>query len=280
MKLLFCLLVLCSIGVKAQTDLKFDKLLIDCEDKWVAVKAEDSIHYYFGFIYLDNSAGLTFNLEGTFRIDSLSRYIARKNKNMKLRLAPNKVVVAEIPASRLAELKVLAKPDWLSRFRTDDQNADRLFRWGSTYNRWGDAKKALKFLKQARSKDRNYPGLDREFFWAYNGQKQEVLANLYLGEALADVSEGRQTNCELYKSLVFKQTNSNQLKQAEEMYYYAIKECIDETAKADMAFNIAFQYYKLMNKEKLKQWENEVTRWIVPNESYSEKVKKMSTALN
>ena len=279
MKLLFCLLVLCSIGVKAQTDLKFEKRLVDCEDKWIAVKI-DSVNYYYGFVYLDNSAGMTFSLEGIFVIDESQKFISRKNKRKIVRLLPNKVMTAIIAPQRYQELGVPDQPEWLKKFRTDDENADRLFRLGSTYNMWGDHVKALKFLKQARSKDRKYPGLDREFFWAYNGKKQEVLANLYLGEALADVSEERQTNCELYKSLIFKQTNANELKQAEEMYYYAIKECTDETAKADMAYNIAFQYYKLMNKTKLKQWQDEVIRWIVPNGTYIEKVERMSASLN
>ena len=279
MKLLFFLLVLCSIGVKAQTYLKFEKRLVDCEDQWIAVKV-DSVNYYYGFVYLDNSAGMTFSLEGIFVIDESKKFISRKNRRKIVRLLPNKVIVAVIAPQRYQELGIPDKPEWLKKFRTDDENADRLFRLGSTYNMWGDHVKALKFLKQARSKDRKYPGLDREFFWAYNGKKQEVLANLYLGEALANVSEERQTSCELYKSLIFKQTNANELKQAEEMYYYAIKECTDETAKADMAYNIAFQYYKLMNKTKLKQWQDEVVRWIVPNGSYVEKVEKMSASLN
>ena len=271
--------MLCSFGAKAQTDLKFDKFLVDCEDKWIAIQI-DSLQYYYGYVYMDNSAGLTFSLDGAFSINSASNYVKMKVNKLKVRIAPNKVMAAEIPKDRYKELAIIPVPDWLKLYRTDDQNIDRLFRWGHTYNKWGNAEKALKFLKMVKSKDKKYPGLDREFYYAYNGKKRELLASFYLGEALADVSEARQTNCELYKSLVFKQTNANELKQAEEMYYYAIKECTDETAKADMAYNIAFKYYKLLNKEKLQQWKNEVFRWIVPNDSYAERVEKMMSSLN
>jgi len=281
MKLLFAFLVLYSLGVKAQSDLKFDQRLLDCEDKWIAVPAGDSINYYYGFVYLDNSAGLTFNLEGTFSIDISSRYLAKKERTKMIRLgSPSKVLAAIIPNNRFSEIGVSEKPDWLALYRTDDSNVDRLFRLGSMYNAWGDTKKALTYLNKVKKIDRKYPGLNKEYYYAYNGEKRQTLTEFYLYEAIADLSAARQTNCELYKSLVFKQTNSNQLKQAEEMYYYALKECVDETAKADMAYNIAFQYYKLMNKDKLKHWENEVKRWIVPNESYVEKVQKMIATLN
>ncbi|WP_231426648.1 MULTISPECIES: hypothetical protein [Pedobacter] len=279
MKLLLSILLFFSLNVKAQIDLKFDKLFLDCEDKWVAVPI-DSTQYYYGYVYLDNSAGLTFYLDGAFSINSASNYVKMKVKKIKVRIAPNKLLAAEIPADRFKELGITPTPEWLKLYKTDDQNVDRLFRLGQTYNKWGDAAKALKYLKQTKSKDKKYPGLDREFYYAYNGKKRELIASFYLGEALADVSEARQTNCELYKSLVFKQTNANELKQAEDMYYYAIKECTDETAKADMAYNIAFKYYKLMNKDKLKHWQNEVFRWIVPNDSYAERVEKMTASLN
>jgi len=279
MKLFIALLLLLNFSAKAQTDLKFDKPLLDCENKWIAI-ALDSNQYYYGFVYLDNSAGLTFYLDGAFLINSASNYVKMKVKKLKVRIVPNKVMAAEIPQDRYQELGISPTPDWLKLYKTDDQNVDRLFRLGHTYNKWGDPVKALKYLKQVRSKDKKYPGLDREFYFAYNGRKKELLANFYLGEALADLSEARQTNCELYKSLVFKQTNANELKQAEEMYYYAIKECTDETAKADMAYNIAFKYYKILNKDKLNHWRNEVLRWIVPNDSYAEKINKMSESLN
>jgi len=279
MKLVFALLLLCAMGARAQSDLNFDQKLLNCENKWVAITTIDSARYYFGFVYLDNSAGLTIHLEGTFT-SRASTYIPEKSKPSKLRLGASTVLVAIIPNAKLADLNVPEKPEWLSYFYVGENDVDRLFRLGCTYNLWGDVAQALSYLNRVKKIDKNYPGLNREYYYAYNGKKRKALAAFYLGEALYDVDEGRQTNCDRYKALVFKQTNANEIKQAEDLYFYAIKECVDESAKADMAFNIAFQYYKLMNKTQLQKWEREVLRWIVPDEPYTEKFSKMKKMLN
>lgn len=69
MKYFQFLLALISIGINAQNALKFDKSNIQCEDKWVAYQMNKDSIYNFGFIYVDNQAGLTLNYEGDFKID-------------------------------------------------------------------------------------------------------------------------------------------------------------------------------------------------------------------
>lgn len=279
MKLFLAFLLLCAFGARAQSDLKFDQKLLTCESKWVAIPSRDSTFFYYGFVYLDNSAGLTINLQGTFSTQE-GKFVASKMNDRKLRLGVSTVAVAIIPSNYFDKLEVKEKPEWLARFYKGENDVDRLFSLASTYNLWGNAAQALIYLNRVKKIYKDYPGLNREYYYAYNGKKRKALAEFYLGEALFDVDDSRQTNCDRYKMQVFNLTSANQLKQAEEMYFYAIKECMDETAKADMAFNIAFQYYKLMNKEKLKSWEHEVTRWIVPDNSYTEKFNKMMKLLN
>jgi hypothetical protein len=68
-KKLFYLLLLISLNLFSQNQLKFDKRNVQCEDKWVAFQMNKDSTYTFGFIYIDSQAGLTFNSEGQFKIE-------------------------------------------------------------------------------------------------------------------------------------------------------------------------------------------------------------------
>ncbi|MGB8194573.1 MAG: hypothetical protein WCF67_21760, partial [Chitinophagaceae bacterium] len=58
----FLMLITCwSLTAAAQTPLEFNKRFVECEDKWVAFQAEEDGTHAFGFIYIDEHAGLTLN---------------------------------------------------------------------------------------------------------------------------------------------------------------------------------------------------------------------------
>jgi len=61
MKKTLILLILISFKINAQTELLFNKKFIDSEDKWVAFQKDSDNKYGFGFIYIDEEAGLTLN---------------------------------------------------------------------------------------------------------------------------------------------------------------------------------------------------------------------------
>jgi len=46
-----------------QSNLVFDKKIVQSEDKWVAFPADSTGPYNFGFIYIDADAGLTFRFD-------------------------------------------------------------------------------------------------------------------------------------------------------------------------------------------------------------------------
>ena len=63
------LFTLLSFEIGAQTNLNFDKRFVECEDHWVTFNMNKDSSYTYGFIYIDEEAGLTFNREGNFKFD-------------------------------------------------------------------------------------------------------------------------------------------------------------------------------------------------------------------
>lgn len=96
--------------------LKIDKTNVECEDKWVAFQKGKDSKYVFGLLYIDLSAGLTFNLEGNFKINKKGNFIRTDNAEdsettmMKVRLEPNRVAKAEIPDEKFKDLKIEKTP--------------------------------------------------------------------------------------------------------------------------------------------------------------------------
>src|SRR3712207_5058884 len=113
MRFLLLIPILFSINLDAQTRLEFNKRFVESEDKWVAFKPDKDSFYAFGFIYIDEHAGLTLNYEGTFRILATGEFFPKKldSTNMKVRLQPNNVLVAFIPENRFKELRITAVPE-------------------------------------------------------------------------------------------------------------------------------------------------------------------------
>ncbi|WP_316845335.1 hypothetical protein [Pedobacter psychrodurus] len=277
MKYILTLLLLWSIGSKAQTELKFDHALIDCEDKWVAFPMNKDSTYNFGFIYLDKMAGLTLNVEGTFKIDAKGNYEAKKiiNSSVKHRIPPTKVLAALIPLTKFSELQIKEIPDWLHFYKTSDTDVNRIFRLGFVYNQWDLAEKALINLEKVKAINPKYNGLSFEFAFAYNVLKQYDKAAKVLKEAIVE----NPKDCLLYKELVYAQLNVK-LTDAEETYRDADKNCSDNAYKSEMAHNIAYHYYLLKNKQKFNYWGEEVTKYSKPEDQFSQKLKLMRAEMD
>ena len=119
----------------AQNGLVFNKRFVECENKWVVFEKGKDSSYTFGFIYIDHIAGLTFNYESSFIINS-DGSLVRKSvidssmASYKIRLQPNNVKVAIIPNSIFAELKIKDTPEWLHFYNSYEDTAKRFQRWG------------------------------------------------------------------------------------------------------------------------------------------------------
>ena len=113
--------------------LQFDKRNIDCEDKWVAYPKDSNGVYSFGFVYIDEEAGLTYNFGGNFTVSddgsfNLATSKALEKVSLKARLEPGKGSrMAIIPEEKFASLKIEKIPDWLKFYKTNEDSIAHLF---------------------------------------------------------------------------------------------------------------------------------------------------------
>lgn len=265
MKYIFICLLLTSAGLSAQ-ELKFDKRFVECENKWVAFQEDKDSTHIFGFIYIDAQAGLTLNYEGSFRIDATGKYIPRRldSTSMKVRLQPNRVKVAIIPASRYNELGITDPPDWLHFYQEDTGSIERLYRWGFLYNEWGMSEKALTYLERAWNIDPKFKGLDLELAFAYNALEKYDKAVTVLETALKNST----SYCYLYKELSYSQMHLGQLDKAGVTAKKGIGLCNDKLIQSEMAYNMAYQYSRKKDKKNFTAWADETKKWATLGDQF------------
>lgn len=267
MKYLFILLLLCADGAKAQNGLKFDKLLIDCENKWIAISLDDGIKYAFGYVYLDNSAGLSFKLKGSFIIEN-NVYLPKEAPELRSRIEPSEVKVSVIPSKIFAELKIENSPSEL-KYIGKNNSRDRYLILAQTNRKWKRFKLAEKYDDLASGTYTHFRFDGGEFVTETVSSPQKTRK--------IKAFNGNYTDS--YKQEIFWLAQANKMRAAELTYIDAIRYCDDEVAKADMAYNIAYQYYVMSDIKKFNIWSEEVKRWIVKDNNYVAKIEKMQVML-
>lgn len=250
---LIWLILLIAIKANAQNTLKFDTRLIDCEDKWVTLPINKDSTYTYGFVYLDNMAGLTFHLEGTYKFSNEGKIILKKQpitQLFKQRLSSSNIRVAVVPASMYNELEVQQLPDWLKVYKRDDGDISRMYMLGVTYNAWNEAEKGLAYLLKVEQINPKYKALNYELAFAYNALKQYDKAIFILQEALKTTPK----NCELYKELIYAQMNLKQVDNAMESGKLALDVCTDKNFRAKLLRDLVYNYYSKKDKAQFKIW--------------------------
>lgn len=271
------LILLAGFHLQAQTNLTFNKRFVECEDKWVSFHMDkDSTHVY-GFIYIDEEAGLTLNLEGKFKINQDNSYQIEKNtkNNVKIRLVPNDVRVAIIPETMFEDLQIDSIPEWLSYYKTNENTVGRLYKWGFMYNGWNECEKALGFLLKAKSIDANYEGLAVEIAYSYNCLKDYDNAIIVLEEAINE----NPTSAYVNKELIYTLVKSEQIEDAIEAYNTSVKLNVENTYNAENCFNILGYYYEKKDRKNFDFWKKELKKWPNSNEQITNYVKLMDKEL-
>jgi tetratricopeptide (TPR) repeat protein len=244
-RILFTLSVVLTINLQAQLNLNFNKRYVECEDKWIVFNLNKDSTYKYGFIYIDASAGLTFNYEGSFKQNSEGKIIDIKKEetNLKYRLEPNNVEVAIIPENLYKDLLIDTIPEWLQGYKTDINTAKRQYKWGYMYNGWNECAKALPFLLRAKEIDPHYEGLAVEIAFSYNCLKEYSKAAEILESAIKINAEDAYINKELIYSLVL--------------------------LNAENCVNIMQYFYMQKDKEKFMLWYDELKKWPTENKEIS-----------
>lgn len=279
MNKIFTLIVLfVSAHLSAQNSLQFDKKFVQSEDKWVAFPKDSTDAYPYGFIYIDSQAGLTFDYEGTFKIDGTGKFIPKRREivgQVKYRLQPNNNLIAFIPDSKFAELSIEKIPDWLKGYKTGEGSVERLYQWGFMYNGWNECEKALEYLEKAQKINPEYKGLRTELAFSYNCLKQYQKAVDILKIALKNDPLDAYTN----KELIYAETKNGNLEDAENVCRKVFKECADKTYNAENAYNVLQAYYIKKDIKNFNRWFAETNSHLMSNQQIKPLAQQMKTEL-
>ena len=266
----------------AQNSLEFNKLQVECINKWVAYPINKDKTYSYGYIYFDNTAGLTLNFEGYFKKDDNKNfYIVKdtvKNKPafLKVRLQPNKTLVAELPDSIISNLGLEKVPEWLKIYREGENTTTALYNKGYCYNAWGFYDKAIENLLKAYQSDKNYKGLRTELAFSYNALKKYDEAVKILLEELKVAPDNQYT----YKELAFAYNNLKKFDEVLKVYKKMVKINKNHDYILETAHNIAYEYFLLKDKDNFNFWKSEANKWGSPNDRYISNINLMDKELN
>lgn len=279
MNKIFTLLILFFVfHISAQSTIQFDKKNIESEDKWVAFSADSTGAYPYGFIYIDSEAGLTFDYEGTFKIDQTGKFIPKRREidgHMKYRLQPNNNLIAFIPESKFQELKIDKVPGWLKFYKTDENSIKRLYNWGYMYNGWNECEKALEYLEKAQKIDPEYKGLRVELAYSYNCLKLYQKAVDILKSALKKEPLDAYTN----KELIYAEVKNGNLHEAENVCRKVFKECRDKTYNSENAYNVLQAYYINRDIKGFNNWFAEASSYLMSDQKIKSLAEQMKVEL-
>lgn len=265
-------------NLNAQSTLDFNKRFVESEDKWVAFQKNEEDSYAYGFIYIDEDAGLTLNYEGTFTITQNGEFIPTKfnNSSMKVRLEPNDVLVAVIPKEKFKELKIEAVPDWLKYYKENENSIERLYKWGFMYNGWNECAKALTFLEKAQKINPKHPQLAVELAFSYNCLKQYNKAESILEKEIKSNSKDAYVS----KEYIYTLTKSNNIDKAIKQYKTAAKTIEDKQYDAENCYNILQHFYFKKDKENFNIWYKELSKLEITNEMIKQYAHAMNEDIN
>ncbi len=261
-RLIPLLFALVSIHAYAQSPLQFNKLVVQCEDKWIAIPRDSSGSYTLEFIYIDEQAGLTADVAGSFKIINdhfvFSKLLDSTVGSFKVRVPPTAdVPVAIVPASALKEMGIDETPKWLFAYKQTSDSVARMVRWGYLYNDWGQSALALPYLEKAYRLDPNKKGLLFELTFAYNALEQYEKSIPLLEKA----SSAEPRNCGVLKELAYAYTQKEDLAQAAVVYKKLVDNCPDNTGFInETAYNLAYHYYSQADQKNFMLWYNEAKR--------------------
>jgi tetratricopeptide (TPR) repeat protein len=277
MRWIFTVCIFCCVLFNAHaqnnsgidTALKFNQRYTKCERKWVVIsKADTAKDYLFGFIYIDEVAGFTFDMKGSFRVDNNDRYIVdttlSKNSSVKYRISPNWRNVALLPRQRLSELHIPAQPSWVKLYYADNRDTSVLYnyRMGFLYNDANECQTALTYLKKAYQLKPHFHGLEFEMAFAYNALNQTDSAINILELAV----KYDNANVLFYRELGYAYLHKEIYDKSISYYKQGIEICTNKQmdTKCEMAINMAKAYQSSGDHADFTIWGNKAKSWATP----------------
>jgi len=251
--------------------LAFNNRVSRMMNRWVVFpKATNSDKYPYGFVYMDQMAGFTFQLTGNFTIVN-NKYVidtAIQNKLKlhfaKYRLAPNTKLVALLPAKHYTDLGIAGDPDWVKLYNTYSDTLTYNVAIGRHLNSLNDCEYALTYLLKTYSVKPHAQGLEFELAYAYNVLKRFKDAISVLEPAIKNTPD----DIFMYKELGYAYSGNSDLDRSITAYKDGIEHCGNQhpSEKLEMAYNLTMAYHSQKNDEQYKAW-GQKTKEMAPASS-------------
>jgi len=261
-------------------DLVFDKVFYDCENQWVVFpkKPADSA-YAYGVIYIDATAGFTFDHQGMLKVGADGVFIGKPlvNKMMKYRLESNISQVSLLSPDRIKELGLPREAEFLKHYKVDPEKTSSMVSWGRHYNHVGAYDKALVYLLKAYSIAPHAAELEFELAYNYNATQKFDKAL----EVLTTAIKHDQKNYLLYKELGYLHLIQKKLDDAEKAYLSGIDQVNNDQQRSEMAYNMAYGFFQAGNKPKFSEWYEKTKQYITdPNSVFLKNLGLMNGKLD
>jgi hypothetical protein len=243
----------------------FSTRFTQCINHWVAFPRKPTdTKYSYGFIYLDEQAGFTYQVGSYFKIEGSNRFIKlpdedfEKRMNLKVRIEGNRYA-AILPPKALAQIGLPEKPDWLKSYDDGKNTPYHRMRLGFWLNDLGDSKQALQVLESAYKDDPTTERLELELAYAYNALKQFDKSIAVLSTAL----KSKPKEALLGNELAYANLHKGNYKEAIELYLQYIPLYPDGhmVEKSEMALNLAQAYGGTGNSKEQQQWLEKAKAW-------------------
>ena len=256
-----------------------DKRFYEAVDRWVMFSETGSDStYYYGFIYLDEMAGFTFDCVNIFTIDTNGTFVPRPLEaplNLKVRLTRNWGNVAVIPDDKLDELGLPRQPEWLHIYKRNENTDAYAVRAGSFYNGVGASDRALEYLEKVYIRAPGTKGLAFELAFAYNGLGQYDNAAIVSRNALITEPD----NPLLYKELVHALCSLGDMDEAEKAVARGIEKTASRHYRAEMSINMAQAYFLSADKEKFLEWYRKTNIYAVSGSAVNQYAEYMKSEM-
>jgi tetratricopeptide (TPR) repeat protein len=231
----------------------------------------------FGFIYLDNQAGLTLHYEGKISISADGRFTASRPEGGLFKwLSRNDRKVGLLPPDKFAELEVNEFPDWLSIYNGDTASARRIFKLGYIHNAWRQCAKGLAYLSRVQQIDPKFEGLPAEMAFSYNCLGQHDKAIALIEGALEETKE----NAYLAKELVYAYMQSGNTLKAAETWKKYIDKLTDTTYHAENTYNLLYSFFLEKDKKNFNEWLDPAKKWCKGKEELMSSIGLMEKKIN
>jgi len=254
--LLFLFNITHSLTGQETTKIKYpiDKNFYEAVDKWVMFPENNNDStYLYGFIYIDETAGFTFDCVNSFSIDNEGKFVPyplESPLNLKARIDRNWHQVGIIPDEKLEELGLPLLPEWLPMYKINEGSDKYAVRMGYFYNAAGASELALGYLEGVYGRAPDTEGLPFELSFAYNALHDYEKGALVAERALMTDPD----NFLLYKELIHALCNMGRMEEAEAAVATGMEKTENRHYKSEMAINMAQAYYIAGNREKFEEW--------------------------